>query len=159
MIPAKKTISEIEEGIEREFIDTIQDPEHIQNLVFRLIELTQHEILAIFPTNNTYERYRNEGILQILEKIARERNIAIRILTVKNDKSTQLDSKIRIRYLKRPMQYFVIIMVIDGKFSLSIELKDDLKNNSKQAIGLATYSNSQATVLSFASIFESCFVA
>ena len=37
----------------------------------------------------------------------------------------------------------------------SVELKDDTKNTSVEAIGLATYSNSTATVLSYASIFES----
>jgi signal transduction histidine kinase len=38
---------------------------------------------------------------------------------------------------------------------LSVELKDDTKNTSLEAIGLATYSNSTPTVLSYASIFES----
>ena len=38
--------------------------------------------------------------------------------------------------------------------SLLIKLKDDTKQNSNEAIGLATYSNSKSTVLSFASIFE-----
>ena len=37
----------------------------------------------------------------------------------------------------------------------SVELKDDTKNTSVEAIGLATYSNSTATVLSYASIFKS----
>ena len=38
---------------------------------------------------------------------------------------------------------------------LSAELKSDSKETSIEAIGLATYSNSKATVLSYASIFES----
>jgi two-component system, OmpR family, sensor histidine kinase VicK len=38
--------------------------------------------------------------------------------------------------------------------SLLIKLKDDTKQNSNEAIGLASYSNSKSTVLSFASIFE-----
>jgi two-component system, OmpR family, sensor histidine kinase VicK len=38
---------------------------------------------------------------------------------------------------------------------LSAELKSDSKDTSLEAIGLATYSNSKATVLSYASIFES----
>ena len=36
-----------------------------------------------------------------------------------------------------------------------VEVKDDTKNNSYEAIGLATYSNSTPTVLSYTSIFES----
>jgi hypothetical protein len=35
-----------------------------------------------------------------------------------------------------------------------MELKDDLKDRSDEAINLATYSNSESTILSYASIFE-----
>jgi two-component system, OmpR family, sensor histidine kinase VicK len=38
---------------------------------------------------------------------------------------------------------------------LAIELKDDTQQTSIEAVGLATYSNSQSTVLSYVSIFES----
>jgi signal transduction histidine kinase len=40
-------------------------------------------------------------------------------------------------------------------YSLVVELLDDSKENIEEAIGLATYSNSRSTVLSYASIFES----
>jgi hypothetical protein len=40
------------------------------------------------------------------------------------------------------------------ELSLVIKLKDDSKQNSNEAIDLATYSNSESTVLSYASIFE-----
>ena len=43
---------------------------------------------------------------------------------------------------------------MDRKYSLTIELKDYTKPISIEAIGLATYSNSQSTVSSYASIFE-----
>ncbi|MGA8080381.1 MAG: HAMP domain-containing sensor histidine kinase, partial [Candidatus Nitrosopolaris sp.] len=46
-------------------------------------------------------------------------------------------------------------LIVDKKYSLAVELKDDTKQTSHGAIGLATYSNSQSTVLSYASIFES----
>jgi len=35
-----------------------------------------------------------------------------------------------------------------------VEVRDDTKQTSLEAVGLATYSNSQSTVLSYASIFE-----
>jgi signal transduction histidine kinase len=44
---------------------------------------------------------------------------------------------------------------VDRKYSLTAELKDDTKQTSTEAVGLATYSNSQSTVLSYISIFES----
>jgi two-component system, OmpR family, sensor histidine kinase VicK len=37
---------------------------------------------------------------------------------------------------------------------LTVELKDDTKETSYEAIGLATYSNSKPTVLSYVTIFD-----
>jgi signal transduction histidine kinase len=44
---------------------------------------------------------------------------------------------------------------VDRKYSLVVELKDGTKQTTEEAIGLATYSNSKSTVLSYSSIFES----
>ncbi len=48
----------------------------------------------------------------------------------------------------------VTIVVVDRKESLVIEKKDDSKQNFIEAVGMATYSNSKPTVLSYVSIFE-----
>jgi signal transduction histidine kinase len=53
------------------------------------------------------------------------------------------------------MQTRVTVLIVDRRHSLTIELKDDNKDNSSEAIGLATYANNKPTVLSFVSIFES----
>jgi two-component system, OmpR family, sensor histidine kinase VicK len=45
-------------------------------------------------------------------------------------------------------------VVVDRKESLVIEKKDDSKQNFIEAVGMATYSNSKPTVLSYVSIFE-----
>jgi signal transduction histidine kinase len=47
------------------------------------------------------------------------------------------------------------ILVVDNKASLMMELKDDSKKMFHDAIGLSTYSNSKAGVLSYVSMFES----
>jgi two-component system, OmpR family, sensor histidine kinase VicK len=46
-------------------------------------------------------------------------------------------------------------LIVDRASLLSAELKSDSKETTLEAIGLATYSNSKATVLSYASMFES----
>jgi len=43
---------------------------------------------------------------------------------------------------------------LDGKYSLEIEVKDDTKDNLYDAAGSAIYSNSESTVWTHASIFE-----
>jgi len=63
-----------------------------------------------------------------------------------------------IRHIEPHMQTKVTVLIVDRKYSLIIELKDDSKDNSYEAIGLATYSNSKSTVLSYASIFESLWM-
>jgi signal transduction histidine kinase len=49
----------------------------------------------------------------------------------------------------------VSIVIVDKKESLVFEKKDDTKENFIEAVGLATYSNSKPTVISYISIFES----
>jgi signal transduction histidine kinase/CheY-like chemotaxis protein len=46
------------------------------------------------------------------------------------------------------------ILVVDRKASLVMELRDDSKTTFFEAIGLSTYSNSRAGVLSYVAIFE-----
>ena len=46
------------------------------------------------------------------------------------------------------------ILIVDKKFSLVTEVKDDSKRHSYESMGLASYSTSKITVLGYASIFE-----
>jgi two-component system, OmpR family, sensor histidine kinase VicK len=48
---------------------------------------------------------------------------------------------------------------VDSAFSLTLEIKDVYSNdNFEESLGMATYSNSRATVLSYVSIFESFWI-
>ena len=47
------------------------------------------------------------------------------------------------------------IVIVDRKYVLATELKDDFKELFEEAIGVSTYSTSKPTVLSYVSIFES----
>jgi two-component system, OmpR family, sensor histidine kinase VicK len=59
-------------------------------------------------------------------------------------------NEIQIRNIETTMQ----TLVVDRIYSLVVELKDDLEEDLKRVIGLATYSNSKSTVLSYVSIFD-----
>jgi hypothetical protein len=59
-----------------------------------------------------------------------------------------------IRNLHHSLQTRLTTLVVDAKYSLEIEVKDDTKDNSYDAAGSATYSNSESTVWTHASIFE-----
>jgi hypothetical protein len=78
-ILAKQRIKEIEEGLKREFIETIQDPIEIQNLVSKTIATAVEEIDVVFSMPNSFKRYEREGIIDLLAKKLDE-GIKVRIL-------------------------------------------------------------------------------
>ncbi|HEY6883857.1 MAG TPA: ATP-binding protein [Nitrososphaeraceae archaeon] len=163
-IPAEQKVKEIEEGIKPEVIETIRDPVEIQMTGFELIKSAMEEILIIFSTSSAFLRQAHAGIIELLEEAA-ERGIKIKILTplrksFKNEIIQKISQHKRIetRFIGESLQSKVSIMVVDRKFSLAIELKDDTRETSYEAIGLATYSNSKSTVISYASIFESLWI-
>jgi signal transduction histidine kinase len=124
----------------------------------------KEEILIIFSTSNAFRRQEKAGAVDFLIRTAKSRDIKVRILLpvddyVRNiiDKIKREDSKTRIeiRNIEEPLQTKVSVLIVDRASLLSAELKSDSKETTLEAIGLATYSNSKPTVLSYASIFES----
>jgi two-component system, OmpR family, sensor histidine kinase VicK len=162
-IPAEQRIREIEEGIEPEIIETIREPKVIQERVFELLKSAKEEILIIFSTANAFRRQEKAGAVDLVIRTAKSKNVKVRILSPFDEYVTNLIDKIKkeekirieIRSIKEPLQTKVSVLIVDRRLLLSAELKNDLKETSLEAIGLATYSNSKPTVLSYASIFES----
>jgi signal transduction histidine kinase len=183
-IPAEQKIKEIEEGIEPEAIETIRDPIETQKIGNALIKSAKKEILIIFSTANAFYRQDKAGTVDLLiQTAASSPSIKIRILTpvneiIRNETMQKLsnvkvlrrqqrqeqnqiddvDDPVAILHIEPSMQTRVTVLIVDRNYSLIVELKDDSKDNSNEAIGLATYSNSKPTVLSYASIFESLWM-
>ena len=162
-IPAKQRIIEIEEGVKREVIEAIQDPEEIQSLFFKIITAATEEIDIVISTANTFRRYDREGIIELLTRKADE-GVKVRMLLNYSPDHPQSIEKLKthqhttIKNLDKSVQTKITTIVADNELSLVIELKDDTQLNSKEAMGLATYSNSESTVLSYASIFETLWI-
>ena len=164
-IPAKQRIKEIEEGAKREFVETIRDPSEVQKLGFDLIKKAEEEILVLFSTANAFHRQEKAGALELLKEAATLRGVTVRILVLiynnntANERIQQMkDAAIDIRTIKPTFQNKLTTLVIDRSICLTVELKDDSRETSDEAIGLATYSNSEATVFSYASIFENLWI-
>ncbi len=167
--PAEQKIREIEEGIEPEVIETIRNPFEIQKIAFELVKSARDEILLIFSTANAFHRQERTGMIKLLKEAAAGRRVQIRILTPIDDlikgtvqklirEQQQNQPRIDIRFIGRFSQTKIRILVIDKASSLVVELKDDTKESSYEAMGLATYSNSKSTVLSYVSIFETLWM-
>lgn len=171
-IPAERKINEIEGGIELEKTYVIQDPQSIQKLFVDMVKSVQHEVLLILPTINAFLREYRMGIIQLLMQAMRERSVNVRILTPTNDVIDNILKNTVISYQegKRRKDFdlrsinmspeetavsTVTIVIVDKKESLVFEKTDDTKEDFIEAVGMATYSNSKPTVVSYISIFES----
>jgi SNF2 family DNA or RNA helicase len=169
-IPAKQRIKEIEHGLKREFMDTMQDPYETQKILDNLLKSATEEILIILPTtttNNILYQYEQEYLLTLLKNAAVDQGVRIRILVNESIKEriereifTRSSSDlIEIQLLDRQQQNKVITVIVDKELCLTAEVKDDDNYDSAvEVLGLATYSNSESTVLSFASIFETLWL-
>jgi sugar-specific transcriptional regulator TrmB len=172
-IPARERIKEIEEGAKREFVEVIRDSFEIQRLVFDLINKAEEEILVLFSTANAFHRQLRAGTIELLREAVSQRGVKVRILLPfaedrDNNNSVEIGIEaveyephqlknieiMDIRRIKQPIQNKFSMLIVDQSLSLTVELNDDSIETSEEAIGLATYSNSEATVLSYLSIFE-----
>jgi hypothetical protein len=169
-IPAEKKVKEIEEGIVPEFIDTLSDKDEINTIIRSLSKSTMRELLVILPTVNSFYRFEKEGVIQLLKEEAK-RGIKVRMLIPShmtgnnNDNSTLKQEKIiiqelikdpliQIQHLDKLSNTKLITIVSDTTLSLTIEINNDNAKTTSEAIGLATHSNSESTVLTYISIFE-----
>jgi two-component system, OmpR family, sensor histidine kinase VicK len=152
-------IMEIEEGIIPKVIETFNNPLDIQDKIFDLLNSANNEILIISSTSNAFHRQKNAGSIQKLMEISQNKPwIAIKILTPKDVEVENMAAELTIsnftfRFIE-PLSK-VSFLIIDRKYSLVVELKDDSKKILAEATGFVTYSNSTPTVSSYAAIFDS----
>jgi two-component system, OmpR family, sensor histidine kinase VicK len=161
-IIATDRIKEIESET-KTFIDIIQDPAEIQKRYQALIASAKKQVLLFLPTTTAYRREEKIGIFESLEEVA-ARGADIRIL-LPTDKEIEekIQEKIKskkgfeIRRIKTtiPAESRSKILVIDRREYLMVELRDNSKETFVEAVGSAIFSNSNSTVLSYVTMFDS----
>ena len=165
MVPDR--IRDIEAGVDLADIEVIPSSARAQDIYLDIVKTASEEILWIFPTTNAFIRQDKIGAIQLAKQAAKERNVKVRILVPANSlieqKVQQLkencpDHVIDVRYIEQMTETKATILVVDRKASLVMELRDDSKTTFVEAIGLSTYSNSKAGVLSYVAIFENLWV-
>ena len=165
-IPARDKIKELQHGLQREYIKTMQDPSSILQLVRERIETAGFDVQALFATMNSFYRAEADGIIDLLGS-ARSRGINVRVL-IKIDDETMKDipkhmikkkhDLISVNFIRQPLRSKITTFIIDQSFSVTIEVNDDSKDNFSEATGLATYSNSESTVFTDYSMFENLWI-
>ncbi len=162
-INAVDRIKDIEQGLDLTHIEVIPSSGKAQEIYLNAVKEATAEILWIFPTANAFTRQDKIGAIPLAKKAAQERNVKIRILVPLSSSIEQKihklkencpDNVIDVKYIEQMTETKATILVVDRKASLVMELRDDLKSTFVEAIGLSTYSNSKAGVLSYVAIFE-----
>src|SRR5215211_439915 len=160
-VPAEQRIKEIEQESEPQRIAVIYDARQALELFHWLIMSAEKEIKIVFPTTNALIRQDKAGILFLLQEAAAVKKCQVKVLMpndelIRNFIPTNNNSNnISTRFIDHEEGGKATILIVDNKVSLVMELKDDSKKAFHEAIGLSTYSNSKAGVLSYVSMFES----
>jgi len=166
-IPSEQRFKDIEEGDIIGSTEIIQIPIKTKELFINLVKKSKEEVLLLLPSINAFFREERLGIFNYLKESALKNGINVKILTPTNDIIDRIIQNIKNNNNNNfVIQCFentstdikintITILVVDSKESLVIEKKDDSKEDFIDAIGLATYSTSKSTVLSYVSVFES----
>ncbi|MGA9149521.1 MAG: HAMP domain-containing sensor histidine kinase, partial [Candidatus Nitrosopolaris sp.] len=156
---AVQRIRDIEDGTYLADIEVFHNASRTREVYLDLVKESTKEILFLFPSINAFSRQHKIGAIRLAERAATERNVTVRILMPANnmiDETRQNPDyhKIDTRYIKQMSGTKATVLIVDRKESLVMELRDDSKTTFDEAIGLSTYSNSKAGVLSYVFIFE-----
>ncbi len=163
--PAKEKIKEIGRGIRNDFTDTINEPEEITKILNNLLISSRDEILLLFSTTNSFYRAKFSGMLNLLRQVSND--VTVKVLIQSSDDVTkehiqeelkESHRQIRVQYITKSLQSKIMIVVVDQATSVAIEVKDDSNKTFKDASAVAIYSNSESTVSSCISIFETLWI-
>jgi hypothetical protein len=149
------------ETIESETFQVIRDPIQVQELIFKLARSSENEILGLFSTSNAFHRQERMDMIPKLKQMKKNNDkLRIRILTPFDDHIDLVSKRLKHEYdinimnLDESSRIKSSFLLVDRKFVLYIELKDDTKKTVYDAIGISFYSSIRSTVISFATIFE-----
>ena len=161
-IDAQDRIKAIEEGQESADIEIIPNPKEGMKLAWKVIKYARKEVLIIYSTANAFRRQIENGGLALLKEVSKNLLGKVRILIPADNKIVQTirevmetSPDINIRTIEESLQTRITIVLVDRKDCVIVESIDYARDNSADAAGLATYSNSKSIVASYVSIFES----
>jgi two-component system, OmpR family, sensor histidine kinase VicK len=154
-------------------IEVIPSSARAQDRYLDIVKTAKEEILWIFPTTNAFLRQDKMGAIPLaIQAAKREENVKVRILVPASSLIEQRVQQLKeeycychtdsdehtiiidVRNIEQMSETKATILVVDRKAYLVMELRDDSKTTFSEAIGLSTYSNSKAGVLSYVAIFE-----
>jgi two-component system, OmpR family, sensor histidine kinase VicK len=160
-IYAEERIKDIELGVDLAEIEVIPSSAKAQEIYLNMVKDAKEEVILVFPSTKAFIRQGKIGAIKLAKQAAQKHNVKVRILMPAHKSKEQILQKLKgqhqnidIRYIKQMSETKATILVVDRRASLVMEVRDDSKTTFVEAIGLSTYSNSKAGVLSYVAIFE-----
>jgi signal transduction histidine kinase len=160
-IDAVNRIKDIEAGLDTANIEIIQNPKEGIKRAWSYVKTSRSHVSVLFPTANAFSRQIRMGLLQLLKEATEQRGVQIRILIPASEQIIRVINEamticplVDFRIAEEKLQTQITLVLIDNEHCMVVELKDDTRENSYDAAGLSTYSDSKSIVLSYASIFE-----
>ena len=154
-IPTKKRMKEIEEGLKREFIETIQDPREILDLIPKLLSSSTEEIQLIVSKKETHQLFENEiKLTSLLREQLREGNhIQVLIHGEKNTEDYNPEDEFENLYqLQRDnpnqLETQLITSVVYDRLNVFISDRETLPSTILQISQAQLSSSNQNTILS-----------
>ncbi|MDQ4073291.1 MAG: HAMP domain-containing histidine kinase [Thermoproteota archaeon] len=166
-IDAEQKISAIEKGVEHTDVEMISNPFESLARTWNIVKNAEDEILILFSTANAILRQVRMGGLDLLKETVSEnesknKNVEIRMLIPFSTKIEGIINtvktnfpKIKIRMLTPEVQTNVSMVLADQKECLTIEVNDDTKSNSCNAIGTSIHYKNKPIVSCYHALFDS----
>jgi two-component system, OmpR family, sensor histidine kinase VicK len=154
-------IRNIDEGHELANVDIIPNPEESLRKAWTLVGSAKEEVLLMFSTSSAFRRQAKMGGLQVLLRAIQENHPKIRILIPEDGNAAELVQQINkvlphgsIRLMDGSLKTSITAVITDRKQLMLFELKDDTKETSYEAVGLALHIQSKTLALSYGALFD-----
>ena len=161
-------INDIDLGYDPERIDIISKSNNVHDLYQTILQSSKKEIMIIFPSTGAFIRQHKAGLISSIFESVKINGVKLKALIPSDRRISRIIEELKLeknfdklkltdiefRDIENFLETRSTILIVDKKISLVMELRDDSKDSFYDAIGLSTYSNSKAGVLSYVLFFE-----
>jgi two-component system, OmpR family, sensor histidine kinase VicK len=157
-IPVQQRISEIENGIEPEFLEVISDNKKAAEIYIDLAKSVEKEALVLFANSKAIIRADRLGVLDSLINASKSKGALVKIISPITEENSQIVEKIcgrapDIKILNGGSSHSGLMVVDNTKF-LRFGIKEPKAEDFSGAIRFVEYSNSKVGVYSSRAFFE-----
>ncbi|HEU5447110.1 MAG TPA: HAMP domain-containing sensor histidine kinase [Nitrososphaeraceae archaeon] len=162
-------ISSIEVGVDLGEVKVISDPYEIRRTYVNLIKSANSEISLIIATPRALQRNYRGGIISMLIEASEKKNVNVNLVIPKYENDKTQDDFLHTKSLAKNFRFRIksivpvttqthkiktTFLIVDKKWVLIIDVKDDNKDNFVEAVGYATFHTSKSRAESYNFIFD-----